>query len=68
MNKVSDDRQTDLEIMTHKMFGFFYFQQQIDNQEYSALCVQGLQLGVKFIFNTYFRSKLKTRQYYRDLF
>lgn len=60
MNKVSDDRQIDLEIMTRKMY-VLYFQQQIDNQEYSALCVQGLQLGVKFIFNTYFRSKLKTR-------
>ncbi|XP_063403289.1 ubiquitin carboxyl-terminal hydrolase 24-like [Mytilus trossulus] len=35
--------------------------QQIDRKDYSTMCVEGLQLGVKFVFNTYFRSKLKTR-------
>ena len=37
------------------------FQSQVSNEHYTEICLQAIQLGVHFLFNTYFRTKKKLR-------
>ena len=40
---------------------FFSLQSHVNQEKYSQMCVQSLQLGIKFLLNTYFRTKKKLR-------